>query len=40
MDLRALTDFNLVAAHGGFGRASRRSGRAKATPKKIFSVLR
>jgi DNA-binding transcriptional LysR family regulator len=31
LDLQALTDFNLVAVHGGFGRASRRSGRAKAT---------
>ena len=31
MDLQALTDFNLVAAHGGFARASRASGRPKAT---------
>ena len=31
MDLLALTDFNLVASHGGFGRASRASGRPKAT---------
>ena len=31
MDLHALADFNLVAAHGGFGRASRASGRPKAT---------
>ena len=31
MDLQALTDFALVATHGGFGRASRISGRAKAT---------
>lgn len=31
MDLSALADFNLVALHGGFGRASRFSGRAKAT---------
>ncbi len=31
MDLLALTDFNLVARHGGFGRASRESGRPKAT---------
>jgi DNA-binding transcriptional LysR family regulator len=31
LDLQALTDFNLVAVHGGFGRASRLSGRAKAT---------
>lgn len=31
MDLVALTDFHLVATHGGFGRASRASGQAKAT---------
>jgi DNA-binding transcriptional LysR family regulator len=31
MDLLALVDFNLVARHGGFGRASRESGRPKAT---------
>lgn len=31
MDLSALSDFNLVAGHGGFGRAARASGRAKAT---------
>lgn len=31
MDLLALADFNLVASHGGFGRASRASGRPKAT---------
>ncbi|WP_395322337.1 LysR family transcriptional regulator [Variovorax sp. UC74_104] len=31
MDLLALADFNLVARHGGFGRASRESGRPKAT---------
>jgi DNA-binding transcriptional LysR family regulator len=31
MDLNALTDFNLVATHGGFGRASRASHRSKAT---------
>jgi DNA-binding transcriptional LysR family regulator len=31
MDLHALADFNLVASHGGFGRASRASGRSKAT---------
>ena len=31
MDLEALADFNLVAAHGGFGRAGRISGRSKAT---------
>lgn len=31
MDLSSLTDFNLVATHGGFGKASRASGRPKAT---------
>lgn len=31
MDLLALTDFNLVARHGGFGKASRATGRPKAT---------
>lgn len=31
MDLNALGDFQLVAAHGGFGIASRASGRSKAT---------
>ncbi len=31
MDLLALADFNLVAFHGGFGRASRASGQSKAT---------
>ena len=31
MDLNALADFNLVALHAGFGRASRASGRSKAT---------
>jgi len=31
MDLNALEDFRLVAIHGGFGRASRASGRSKAT---------
>jgi DNA-binding transcriptional LysR family regulator len=31
MDLQALSDFNLVADHGGIGRASRASGRSKAT---------
>ena len=30
MDLEALSDFNLVATHGGFGRASRATGRPKA----------
>jgi len=31
MDFLALADFNLVARHGGFGRAARESGRPKAT---------
>lgn len=31
MHLDALADFQLVASHGGFGRASRASGRSKAT---------
>lgn len=31
MDLITLADFNLVARHGGFGRAARASGRPKAT---------
>src|ERR1700761_903827 len=31
MDLHALSDFHLVAPHGGFGRASRASGQPKAT---------
>jgi DNA-binding transcriptional LysR family regulator len=31
MDLLALADFTLVARHGGFGKASRESGRPKAT---------
>ena len=31
MDLNALADFNLVATHGGFGRAARASRRSKAT---------
>ncbi len=31
MDLNALIDFQQVATHGGFGRASRASGRSKAT---------
>src|SRR5580658_2982905 len=39
MDLQALTDFNLVATHGGFGRASRRSGRAKATLSRRVAEL-
>jgi DNA-binding transcriptional LysR family regulator len=39
MDLQALTDFALVAAHGGFGRASRISGRSKATLSRRVSEL-
>lgn len=31
MDLLALVDFNLVARHGGVGRAARATGRPKAT---------
>ena len=31
MDMALLTDFILVATHGGFGRASRADGRSKAT---------
>jgi DNA-binding transcriptional LysR family regulator len=38
-DLQALTDFNLVAVHGGFGRASRISGRAKATLSRRVAEL-
>lgn len=39
MDLQALADFNLVAAHGGFGRASRISGRSKATLSRRVAEL-
>ena len=39
MDLSALTDFNLVAANGGFGRASRVSGRPKATLSRRVAEL-
>lgn len=39
MDLQALADFNLVAAHGGFGRASRLSGRPKATLSRRVAEL-
>ena len=39
MDLQTLADFNLVAAHGGFGRASRASGRAKATLSRRVAEL-
>jgi DNA-binding transcriptional LysR family regulator len=34
-----LSDFNLVAAHGGFGRASRASGRSKATLSRRVTEL-
>lgn len=39
MDLLALTDFNLVARHGGFGRAARASGRPKATLSRKVAEL-
>ena len=39
MDLLALADFNLVARHGGFGRAARASGRPKATPSRRVAEL-
>ncbi|MBI0329435.1 LysR family transcriptional regulator [Burkholderia plantarii] len=39
MDLNALADFNLVAAHGGYGRASRASGRSKATLSRRVAEL-
>ena len=39
MDLEALSDFNLVAANGGFGRASRVSGRPKATLSRRVAEL-
>ena len=39
MDLQSLTDFNLVATHGGFGRASRVSGRPKATLSRRVTEL-
>ena len=39
MDLQALSDFNLVAAHGGFGRAERASGRSKATLSRRVAEL-
>jgi DNA-binding transcriptional LysR family regulator len=39
MDLNALADFNLVATHGGFGKASRASGRSKATLSRRISDL-
>jgi len=39
MDLHALSDFNLVALHGGFGKASRASGRSKATLSRRVAEL-
>lgn len=39
MDLTALTDFNLVATHGGFGRASRASGVPKANLSRHVRAL-
>ncbi len=39
MDLNALADFTLVAANGGLGRASRASGRSKATLSRRISDL-
>ena len=39
MDLHALADFNLVASHGGFGRASRATGRSKATLSRRVAEL-
>jgi DNA-binding transcriptional LysR family regulator len=39
MDLLALTDFNLVARHGGFGKASRAAGRPKATLSRRVAEL-
>lgn len=39
MDLQALSDFDLVAAHGGFGRAGRVSGRSKATLSRRVTEL-
>lgn len=39
MDLNALEDFQLVAIHSGFGRASRASGRSKATLSRRIADL-
>lgn len=39
MDLNALTDFTLVAANGGLGKASRASGRSKATLSRRITEL-
>ena len=39
MDLIALSDFNLVARHGGFGRAARAAGRPKSTLSRRVAEL-
>ncbi|MDE2579410.1 MAG: LysR family transcriptional regulator [Hyphomicrobiales bacterium] len=39
MDMMALASFNLVAMHGGFGRASRATGRPKATMSRHVAEL-
>lgn len=39
MDLLALADFNLVARHGGFGKAARFTGRPKATLSRRVAEL-
>jgi len=39
MDLLALSDFNLVARHGGLGKAARASGRPKATLSRRVAEL-
>lgn len=39
MDLLALADFNLVARHGGFGKAARAAGRPKATLSRRVTEL-
>ncbi len=39
MDLLALVDFNLVARHGGFGKAARAAGRPKATLSRRVAQL-
>lgn len=39
MDLNALHDFQLIALHGGFGKASRASGRSKATLSRHLADL-
>lgn len=39
MDLLALADFNIVARHGGFGKAARATGRPKATLSRRVAEL-